>query len=217
MWVRNAANSRLAWSTDRARTWTWSNWKFTESFGCPSFLQSGKNYAANHDDYVYIYSPDSDTAYVPADRLVLARVPQDRIHQREAYEFFTQLSSAGDPAWSHKLEDRGAVFSNRSACARSHVTYNPGLKRYLLTMPVPGGDTRFVGGLAIYDAPEPWGPWTTTFYTDAWDVGPGESASFPSKWLSADGHTAWLAFSGDDNFSLRSVTFLPADAHPMRP
>jgi hypothetical protein len=34
-----------------------------------------------------------------------------------------------------------------------------------------------VGGFGVYDAPEQWGPWTRAFYTDAWNVGLGESAS----------------------------------------
>jgi hypothetical protein len=73
---------------------------------------------------------------------------------------------------------------------------------------IDGIDGRFAGGFGVYDAPEPWGPWTTAFYTDAWDVGPGESASFPSKWLAADGQSAWLVFSGDDSFSMRRATFV---------
>ena len=58
MWIRNAGNSRLGWSRDRARTWTWCDWKFTTSFGCPTFLNFGKNYAAARDEFVYIYSQD---------------------------------------------------------------------------------------------------------------------------------------------------------------
>ena len=38
MWVRNAAHARLAWSRDRGRTWQWCDWRFTTSFGCPTFL-----------------------------------------------------------------------------------------------------------------------------------------------------------------------------------
>jgi hypothetical protein len=68
-------------------------------------------------------------------------------------------------------------------------------------------DTRFKGGFAIYDAPEPWGPWTNVYYTDEWDIGPGETASFPPKWMSADGKTCYLVFSGNDNFSVRKVIF----------
>jgi CubicO group peptidase (beta-lactamase class C family) len=206
MWVRNAGNSQLAWSTDHAKTWTWSEWKFTESFGCPTFLTFGRDYAGARDEFAYVYSPDANTAYDVADRLVLARVPKERIRERHAYEFFVRLEPNGNAIWSHDIVNRGAVFSNPGAVCRSHITYHPALKRYLLIMPGPGSDNRLAGGLGVYDAPEPWGPWTTAFYTDAWDVGPGESACFPSKWLAADGRSAWLVFSGNDSFSLRRAT-----------
>ena len=52
-------------------------------------------------------------------------------------------------------------------------------------------------------APEPWGPWTTVYFTGRWDVGPGENSRFPTKWMSADSKTLYLAFSGDDYFSVR--------------
>src|SRR2546421_6251732 len=72
LWARNAGNSQLAWSEDHGATWTWSNWKFTSSFGCPTFLNFGSNYSGARDAFVYVYSPDSDSAYAPADRMVLA-------------------------------------------------------------------------------------------------------------------------------------------------
>ncbi len=207
LWTRNAGNSQLAWSTDHARTWTWSEWKFTESFGCPAFLEFGRNYSGARDGYVYLYSPDANTAYDRADRLVMARVPKEKIRDREAYEFFARTGENGEPVWSRSLADRGAVFTAPGACYRTRVSYNPALKRYLLNMIGKGSDTRFSGGFGIYDAPEPWGPWTTVYYTDAWDVGPGESNSFPAKWFSADGRTAYLVFSSEDHFCTRKATF----------
>ena len=100
----------------------------------------------------------------------------------------------------------GAVFAQPGKCYRSGVSYNAGLKRYLWCQTIPGGDTRFEGGLAIYDAPEPWGPWTTVYRADKWDVGPGETSSFPTKWMRPDGKTLWLVFSGDDHLSVRKAT-----------
>ena len=79
LWARNAGNAQLAWSDDHGQTWTWADWKFTTGFGCPTFLNFGRNYAGARDEYVYVYSHDSDSAYQPADRMVLARVPKDRI------------------------------------------------------------------------------------------------------------------------------------------
>src|SRR6185436_4302075 len=63
LWARNATNSQLAWSRDYGVTWTWADWRFTNSFGCPTFLDFGKNYANARDNYVYVYSPDANSAY----------------------------------------------------------------------------------------------------------------------------------------------------------
>jgi hypothetical protein len=218
LWTRNAGNAQLAWSKDHGTTWDWAGWKFTSSFGCPTFLNFGKDYAGARDDFVYIYSPDAGSAYTPADRMVLARVPKGKIRERDAYEFFTGLDSHNHPLWSKEIADRGAVFTHQGRCYRSGITHNAGLQRYLWVQILPGtggtkADTRFEGGFAIYDAPEPGGPWTTVSFTEKWDVGPGESASFPTKWMSKDGKTVPMVFSGDDCFSVRTAT-LQARAKP---
>src|SRR5205814_786500 len=123
LWVRNAGNSQLAWSADRGRTWAWADWKFTAGFGCPTFLNFGPDYAGARDDFVYVYSHDADSAYTPADRVALARVPKGRIR----------------------------------------------------------------------------------------DVSPGETCSFPTKWMSADGKTLHLVFSGGDCFAVRRATLTTAN------
>ncbi|MCJ7692967.1 MAG: beta-lactamase family protein, partial [Sedimentisphaerales bacterium] len=41
MLVRNVGNSQVAWSKDYGKTWVWCEWKFTVSFGCPTFLNFG--------------------------------------------------------------------------------------------------------------------------------------------------------------------------------
>jgi hypothetical protein len=206
--ARNAGNSQLAWSTDYAKTWTWSDWKFITSFGHPAFLNFGKNYAGARDSYVYIYSPDHDSAYKQASGIVMARVDKKRIRERAAYEFFEGLDGNGKPRWTVKIENRKHVFSNPPAGVyRTQVSYNSGLKRYLMNQILIGSDhVRFQGGFGVYDAPEPWGPWTTVYFTPTWDIGPGENQHFPPKWMSADGKTMHLIFSGDDIFSVRKAT-----------
>ncbi|MDZ4403398.1 MAG: serine hydrolase [Prosthecobacter sp.] len=206
MLVRNAANSQLGWSAEHGATWTWADWKFTESFGCPGFVNFGKNYADARDGFVYIHSHDSDSAYERADRFVLARVPKDKLRDRSEYEFFVRTGQDGAALWSADITQRGAVFANPGACYRSSISYHPALKRYLWCQTGLGEDTRYRGGFAIYDAPEPWGPWTLAFHTDEWDVGPGETMHLPVKWISADGLTVHLVFSGDDCFSVRRGT-----------
>ena len=205
MLVRNTGNSQIAWSQDYGRTWQWCDWQFETSFGCPTFLNFGKNYRGARDDFVYIYSHDASSAYKPSDRMVLARVAKDRIRERDAYEFFTGFNADGQPEWSVDIRRRGAVFQHPARCYRSGISYNPFLKRYLWCQIIPGNDTRHDGGFGIYEAPEPWGPWSTVFFTRKWDVGPGESCSLPTKWISEDGKTCYLVFSGNDTFSARRL------------
>ena len=209
--ARNLANAQLAWSTDRGASWTWADWKFTTSFGNPTFLNFGRNYQGARDEFVYVYSHDANSAYDAADRMVMARVPKGRIREQSAYEYFVRVDGAGQPVWTKDVAQRGAVFTHRGNCYRSGITYNAALKRYLWCQILPHSThaqgVRFQGGFGIYDAPEPWGPWTTTFFTEEWDVGPGDTSSFPTKWMSADGRTMHLVFSGDDQFSVRKATF----------
>lgn len=91
-------------------------------------------------------------------------------------------------------------------CYRSGVTYGAPLRLYLWRVTMPVEDERLTGGLTIYDAPAPWGAWAVVFAIDAWDVAPGESASLPTPWMSADGRTLHLVFSGDDCLAVRRMT-----------
>ena len=207
MWVRNVGNSQLVWSADRGQTWRWSDWRFTESFGAPTFLNFGRDYAGARDGFVYVYSLDSNTAYDPADTMVMARVPAARVAERDAYEFFRGLDSQGRPTWTRSIAERAPVFRHAKRVYRSGISYNAGLKRYVWCQVLPESKDargpRYQGGFGIYDAPEPWGPWTTAFFTEAWDVGPGETCSLPPKWMSPDGRTIHMVFSGDDALSVR--------------
>jgi hypothetical protein len=211
MWVRNAGNSQLAWSDDHGVTWAWSPAKFDISFGHPAFLNFGKDYSGARDGYVYVYSHDHHSAYEAADRMVLARVPKDRVTDLGAYEFLGAVEG-NQPYWVSNVEERTAVFHHQGRCYRSSVSYNAPAKRYLWVQILPGDAPRFHGGFGIYDAPEPWGPWTTVYFTENWDVGPGENAHLPPKWMSADGRTLYLVFSGDDALSVRRVEFELADS-----
>ena len=208
LWTRNDGPARLARSADRGRSWTWADWGFATGFVCPTFLNFGRNYAGARDDYAYVYSHDGEDAYQPADRMVLARVPRGRIMERDAYEFFAGLGAAGGPTWTRDPYRRGAVFTHPGKCYRSGISYNASLGRYLWCQTLPGDDPRKRGGFGLYDAPEPWGPWTTAYLTEDWDVGPGETSSVPTKWIGPDGTAIHLVFSGDDCFSVRRANLV---------
>jgi hypothetical protein len=219
MWARNADGNgnkcQLAWSTDRGKNWSWAGWMWDE-FGYCTFVNYGRDYAGARDGYVYTVSPDTPSAYDSKNKdMVLMRVPKAKIKQKADYEFFAGLDAGGDPLWTSNVSGRKPVFSHRdNTTNRTGISYDAPLGRYLWWQQNAdnGIDTRSSGGFGVYDAPEPWGPWTTVYYTASWDVGPGETACFPTKWMSPDGKTVHLVFSGNDNFSVRKATLTASSA-----
>ena len=199
LWARNADNSQLFWSKDHAKSWN-SGFRFQTGFGSPTFLNFGRNYAGSRDDYVYTYSQDGPSAYESDNQMALARAPKSRITDRAAWEFFERLDDAGHPVWTGDIEKRGAVFAYAAHCRRSDVVYNPGVRRYLMALAYNAA-----GDWGIYDAPEPWGPWTLVFHNDAsesgvganpWGIADTHGYRLPAKWISADGLAMTLVFSG---------------------
>lgn len=202
MWVRNVSNSQLAWSADHGRTWQWGL-KLDVGFGAPAFLNFGKNYAGARDRYVYTYSEDGPSAYESYDGVALARVARSRMRDREAYEFFAGLDQRGRPKWTGDIAQRSPVFSYPGHCRRVDAVYHPTLKRYLLAV---GYNQE--SGWGIFDAPEPWGPWTRAFHTLNWDVPGVHGYRLPSKWVAGDGRSMYLVFSGvkeNDAFCVRRM------------
>jgi hypothetical protein len=78
------------------------------------------------------------------------------------------------------------------------VSYNPMLKRYLLTTVTINRH----GWMSIYDAPEPWGPWThvhTEFRPERWGT-LTILFSFVNKWLSPDGRDFVMIYARNDHW-----------------
>jgi hypothetical protein len=204
----NWRHSRLAWSGDHGRTWTWADWHFLTTFGCPEFVQFGPNYAGARDDYVYVVSQDGDSAYDFDPDIVLARVPRDHVAERAAYTFFAGMDERGGPRWDREIARRQPIFTDPRGTQRIGMTYNRALDRYFLTSahrvsqdeasaPGDGRGAPHTPALGVFDAPEPWGPWTTVYDSDTWADGWMIHHKFPTAWMGDDGRTMWLAFSGE--------------------
>jgi hypothetical protein len=210
MFVRNADNaghqSQLGWSTDYGKNWSWASWKF-EELGYCCILNFGKAYAGSRDDYVYVYSPNINDAYLECDEVVLARVPRAQIKNESAYQFVSGFDGSGNPAWSNSISSRAPVFTLPGGCNRMDVSYIAPAKVYIMTMrsrAKNGGLNHF----SIHYAPEPWGPWTQIHYqtcsstSSGW---PGEVQHFPTKFMSADGKTLWMVSAANDAYSMQKV------------
>jgi Domain of unknown function (DUF4185) len=197
---------QLAWSDDLGKTWQLSDWVFPKSgdFFPGKFLNAGKDNSAAQDEYIYSYGAKWIFTQGPENDIYLMRMPKEEIKDRDAYEFFTGLDEQGNPTWSPDVDQRQPVFTDPNGVgntSQASVSYVPALDRYLLTVPhrPPSQSiTAGAGQLGVFDAPHPWGPWTTVAYYDDWiGAGTGEALGyyFPGKWMSEDGLTLWMVFS----------------------
>lgn len=232
---------QLARSLDRGATWTLSDWRFTqtEQLTTPTFLNFGRGNTgmpSRLEGYVYSYfvHPETPTmeqmgphgrgltVQIPG-HLYLARTRPDQLFEtRNAYEFFTGLDSNGRPRWGD-LIDKQPVFSDENGVGWCvSASYHPASDRVILT--TEHGISHH-GHLGFFDAPNPWGPWTTISYlqpdTRLGIERPGSDrpwddnvffAAFPTKWF--DGDTFTLTFTGsgrgsnNDSFNTVRGTFI---------
>jgi hypothetical protein len=205
-----------ALSRDSGVTWTYGEGKaFTQApagFRVRSICQFGPGYKGAIDDYVYVYF-----GFNRADDLFLARVHREYLFEAARYEWFTRLRNDGGAEWSAEFAARRPVFHDPGGYIwHVGVSFNPGLNRFLLTKPHYGpGDDREavrpslsgVSSFGLFDAPKPWGPWTTVSYQDNFKDGLLKFSYFiPTRFLSDDGKTFWLVWSGWPEYD--NVTFV---------
>jgi hypothetical protein len=216
MWVSPGSNAdnyeeaRLYISTNRGKLWIKAEWAFRKSDAIilPTFLQFGRDYQDARDDFVYIYAnhfkpavlglvKDKLRVHKPGE-IALMRVPKSSILNRKSYEFFAGMDNKGNPTWTNDLKARTPVFEDTNGVGwNTSVSYNSGIQRYLL---ITEHGTSLKGNMGLFDAPSPWGPWTTVKYTTAFGTPHIEPTSFfwnfSNKWTSVDGKIFTLVFTG---------------------
>lgn len=223
----DAPAASIAKSVDDGKTWTWD--ASAPMFGDPEnpssakahkfttifFLDFGRDSRNSIDKYVYAYGLDNNWRAQQA--LYLARVPNDRIQTRSAWEFYAGVDDRGDPRWTRDITGKKAVLEddrllyadgsgkrcpvNQSVIGQGGVVYDKPLQRYIFT-------SWSCATHQMYEAPEPWGPWKLFLSKD---FGPfftahnyGEyGTNIPSKFISQDGKTLYL----QSNLWVRAYTF----------
>jgi hypothetical protein len=227
----------IIYSEGNPYTWVsnYSNWFFcfdnppgedqsrnTNPLGfCPtSFVQFGKGNAGAIDNYVYLLGATNENFIGNGGSCActyLGRVLNDDadIRNVNSYQVLTSFDASGNPVWTKwtpNVTNMHAIFVDNGPrpITLSKVVYNPVLKRFIAS--AQGG---FVNQAAFYDAPNPWGPWTTIAYynsntdntggwgnlgTTAFTGGTGDSLgiNFINKWTSSNGLTMWATFSSDN-------------------
>lgn len=226
----------LARSSDHGTSWSKANWKFleNENLTIPTFLNFGKGNAGAPEelgDFIYSYfispqNPLMEQAGTNGVGLIvhkpgviyLARAHKDALMTgKSSYEFYRGVDSAGRPRWG-SLSEKRPVFEDPNGVGWCmSASYNSALKRVLLCTE---HDNSSQSTLGVFDAPNPWGPWTTVkYYNRSTPFGarragsnlPWRSnvffAAFVTKWLDGDRFTLNFtgAGQGNDNDSFNTV------------
>ena len=207
MWVSpgsggdNYNEARLAFSTDYGVSWNKLDWAFPKADGLvlPTFLQFGQDYNGARDDYVYSYfislKDATDLKVQKPGEIYLVRVPSKQIKDRDAYWFYQGIDVSGNDQWTADINDKHPVFKDQNGVGWNlSASFNSGLGRYIL---MTEHEQSFKGNLGIFDAQEPWGPWTTVAYYSNWgDTNNTFFWNFSNKWLSEDGKEFTIIYTG---------------------
>ena len=128
------------------------------NFRCLLFFNMGRNYELNTDGYVYGLGIGREWNW--SGEVYLARVDQKRILHYEDWEYLVGVGTDGKPVWSKSQAEAKPLPGLFTGDVGSAI-YHPGVKRYL-----------FLNSKHLFDAPEPWGPWTVA----------GDFPSEPPEW-----------------------------------
>lgn len=191
-------------------------------FGAPHFADLGRNMEHSPDGYAYLVghgAVDSDptprpanASWITGDEIYLARVKPSpaTINDVRRWEFFAGNEKSGKPQWTHDFGKIRPLVEWNNNCGNVSVTYNAPLKKYLMSV-TDGTDTISKFNTWILEADQITGPWRLVVYMKGF----GQQAYFvniPSKFISADGYTAWLCYAA--NFSNGNKNWPQHEANP---
>ena len=195
-------------------------WGHPVKIGAPHFVDFGKNMEHSPDGKAYLVAqgavePDSkprfaNLSWITADQVYLLRVTPspENINDPGKYEFYAGKDAHGNALWTSDFAKIQPLleWNNNMGCVT--LTYNAPLKKYLMCV-TDGGNTCARMHTYILESSRLTGPWRLVTYMKNF----GEQSyfvNFPSKFISADGQTAWLCYSANfapdwNNEKIKSV------------
>lgn len=207
-------------STDKGRTWkdcphtpeksifgeTGLN-NYPVKIGSPHFVDFGKNMQHSPDGKAYMVAHGADIndptprfwnqSWITGDQVYLLRVTPspENINDASKWEFYAGKDADGKAVWTNDFKQIKPLIEWNDNMGCVTVTYNAPLKKYLMCV-TDGGNTCAKMDTYILEADELTGEWKMVTYMKSF----GEQAYFvniPSKFISRDGKTFWLLYSGN--------------------
>jgi hypothetical protein len=175
--------------------------------GAPHFVDFGQELEHSPDGKAYLVAhgatrPEANLAWIAGDQGYLVRVapaPQN-MNDPTKYEFFGGYDAQGSPIWTTDFRRIKPLIEWTSRVGHVTMTYNAPLRKYLLCV-TDGWPTIETMNTYILESDYITGSWRLVTFMQRF----GTQAYFvniPSKFISADGRTAWLCYSA--NFTNRA-------------
>ena len=217
-------------STDYGKTWTDSPHTpakplFPEpakfmgplKIGSPKFVDFGKNMEHSPDGKAYLvgYGAEendpkpryANLSWISGDQIYLTRVlPNiENINDESKYEYFAGYNKDGTPVWSYDFQDIKPLleWNNNMGCVT--ITYNVPLRKYLMCV-TDGWPTVAKMNSYILESDKITGSWKLVIYMKEFGE-QGYFLNFPSKFISEDGLTLWLCYSGNFSQGWNNIRF----------
>jgi hypothetical protein len=175
--------------------------------GTPHFVDFGRNMEHSPDGKAYLIGhgfQENDPApriagnsWIAGDAAYLARVTPspETINDVTAYEFYAGRGAEGRPIWSRKFADIKPLVAWHHRMGCTTITYDEPLKKYLMcvTDGWPGVEDM---NSYLLEADDITGPYRIITFMKRFGR-QGYFLTFPSKFISADGRSAWLSYSAN--------------------
>ena len=193
--------------------------------GSPHFVDFGKNMEHSPDGKAYMVAHGADindkmprfwnSSWITGDQIYLLRVTPsiENMNDITKWEFYAGKDGQGNAVWTSKFDDIRPLleWNNNMGCVT--VTYNAPLKKYLMCV-TDGGNTCAKMNTFILESNSLTGDWKLITYLKDF----GEQAYFvniPSKFISRDGKTMWLLYSGNyaTNWNGEKIIENPPGSH----
>lgn len=193
--------------------------------GSPHFVDFGKNMQYSPDGKAYLVAHGSDltggdnsyyhNSWITGDQVYLLRVTPsiENINDISKYEFYAGKDKKGNPVWTNDFNKIKPLLEWKDNMGCVTITYNAPLKKYFMCV-TDGENTCAKMHTYILESDKLDGDWKIVMYMKDF----GEQAYFvniPSKFISKDGKTAWLLYSGNyaTNWNGENIVENPPGSH----
>lgn len=191
-YIQDSINAGIIKSEDYGNTWSRSEYDcyadpmFKDNiFPLPCFIEYYRGngpvpmdredvYKSPDDSDKYIYLLSNDGYWNNGSKMYLARVPRERFGAVDArdWQFLCDIpktSGINDQCWSNDPMTKTAILENPFRLSMAGARYVWPLKRYIMTQayfpePYSQNFDTSTTCFEFYEAPAPWGPWTSFYH-----------------------------------------------------